>query len=214
LNLKLFLLAFVALVGISLAGTFGVTSAYAQQQEPPDRGCTFNCDEDDDDDDDKDDDECYGIKCNNPGYEPECEIDCDGGTTEEGCVGEGCVPVAECQIDCAPVPECQIDCGPDGSTGIPGNQAGLVKCDAKLDDLAKVTARQIRGINGRDAVSVVPVCESMNLIKQQQGVESIRSAIADNTRMDKALDQHGLDASAVVGVLVGRNSATLYVHAL
>ena len=208
MNLKLFLLAFVALVGVSLAGTLGVTSAYAQQQqEPPDRGCTFNCDEDDDDDDDKDDDECYGIKCNNPGYEPECELDCDGSTPEE-CEGPDCVPPGN------PDPDCQIDCGPDGSTGIPGNQAGLVKCDAKLDDLAGVTARQIRGINGRDTVSVVPVCESMNLIKQQQGVESIRGAIAENTRMDKALDQYGLSAGQVVGILIGRDTATLYVHAL
>lgn len=148
-------------------------------------------------------------------FDPFCHIvDCD----EPEIAEEGCMKNCD-QPDIPKIAEegCMKNCQP-GKPGddpkIPGNVAGLVRCDAQIGDLAKVTAKQIGTVSGRDAVDVVPVCVDKNLVEQQLGVDSLRGAIAQNGKMDKALGQGGYAADDVVGVIVGRNSAVLYVHAL
>jgi hypothetical protein len=165
-----------------------------------------------------------------------CTIDCDDGSSPIGETFDPFCHVIECEPDKSDVAEetCMKNCdGPDipviahedcmknclpgkpgGDAEIPGNTAGLVRCDAKIGDLAKVTAKQIGTVNGRDAVDVVPVCVDKNLIEQQLGVEGLRNAIAQNDKMDQALGQGGYGADDVVGVIVGRKAAVLYVHAL
>jgi hypothetical protein len=209
MNLKLTLLALVAAVGLA---AFAMP-AYAQPTGPsttvPGGGCTVDCDDGDSDIGEPFDPFCHVIKCDKeeggPGPQADCElVECD--PTIPG-------PDPKCElIDCDPPLPCLVDCAP--GTGIPGNTAGLVRCDAKIGDLAKVTAKQITSVSGRDAVDVVPVCVDKNLIEQQLGVENLRSAIAKNDKMDKALGQGGYAADDVVGVIVGRKAAVLYVHAL
>lgn len=148
-------------------------------------------------------------------FDPFCMFDCEEKEiAEEGCM-KNCddpdIPVIVVGENC--MKNCQPG-KPGGEPEIPGNTAGLVRCDAKIGDLAKVTARQIGTVSGRDAVDIVPVCVDKNLIEQQQGVENLRNAIAQNDKMDKALGQDGYAADDVVGVIVGRKSAVLYVHAL
>lgn len=125
-------------------------------------------------------------------------------------------------------PNCRINCNDDdddddhgkngdcydlclGST-IPGNKRGREECTIDIDALGKVSAGQIRRIGPTDPVKVVKVCESMNLVQQQKGVENIRWAIARNDRMDEVLDEHGFTAADVVGVMMGPQRAVLYVH--
>lgn len=203
-NLKLILLALVATIGLA-----ALTTLPAQAQQ--------NCG--------------AGIACgggnggggNGGGdssevgepFDPFCHVvECD----EPKIAEEGCMKNCD-QPDIPKIAEegCMKNCQPGkpgGDPQIPGNTAGLVRCDAQIGDLAKVTAKQIRTVNGRDAVDVVPVCVDKNLIEQQLGVENLRSAIAQNDKMDKALGQGGYASDDVVGVVVGRNSAVLYVHAL
>lgn len=207
MNLKLTLLALVATIGFG-AATVAANAAATTPTPPTIPGCTVDCDGDEE----------YG---GNDEYDPFCMFEpckSEEGSTPE----EDKTPTAECD-DLAPCglpdPDCQIDCvpGKDGGLpggGIPGNKAGLKLCDAQIGDLKKVTAKQIKGISGRDEVQVVAVCVDKNLVEQQQGVENIRSAIAQNDNMDAALGQQGLGADDVVGVVVGRTQAVLYVHAL
>lgn len=218
MNLKLLLLALVAMLCL------GATSAYAQPGPPRDPGnnggCTYDCGSSEDPDDDRtcDSPDCYpgpcvGVSCNPPCTAgPNCPPPClPGVVCPPPCVGDACDDPDPCVgPGCGPDPGCVIDCGPGGK--IPGNHAGLRRCDAQIGDLKKVSAQQIRSISGRDTAEVVPVCAHKNLIEQQKGVENIRTAVANNKIMDEALDEYGTSADYVVGVIVGRTQAVLYVH--
>lgn len=201
MNLKLVLLALVATIGLAT-----ITALPAQAQPMP-CGAGIACSGGGGDDGGSDnigepfDPFCHVVECDEPKIAEEgCMKNCDQPDipkiAEEGCM-KNCQPGK-----------------PGNDPEIPGNVAGLVRCDAQIGDLAKVTAKQIGTVNGRDAVDVVPVCVDKNLIEQQLGVENLRSAIAQNDKMDQALGQGGYAADDVVGVVVGRKSAVLYVHAL
>lgn len=200
MNLKLILLAMVTAIGLA---AFAMP-AYAQPTSTipgGGGGCTIDCDDGDSEVGEPFDPFCHVVECDEPDVAEEgCMLNCDGPdipeVAEEGCM-KNCQPGK-----------------PGGDPEIPGNTAGLVRCDAKIGDLAKVTAKQITSVNGRDAVDVVPVCVDKNLIEQQLGVENLRHAIAQNDKMDKALGKGGYGADDVVGVVVGRKAAVLYVHAL
>lgn len=200
-NLKLILLALVATLGLAV-----ITTLPAQAMNC---GAGIACGGGDGgggDGDTSDGGEPFDPFCN--------VVDCDRPEIAE----EGCMKNCD-QPDIPKIAEegCMKNCQPGkpgGDPEIPGNVAGLVRCDAQIGDLAKVTAKQIGSVNGRDAVNVVPVCVDKNLVEQQLGVDSLRSAIAQNDKMDKALGQGGYAADDVVGVIVGRSSAVLYVHAL
>lgn len=182
MNLKLTLVALVAVLGFG-AATVAANAAVATPTPPTVPGCTSDCGGKTYDGDDD--------------YDPFCMFEpCK---SEEGSTADETTP----------------DPGKDGGLpggDIPGNKVGLNLCDAQIGDLKKVTARQVRSIAGRDDVQVVPVCVDMNLIEQQKGVENLRQAIARNDRMDAALDQTGYGADDVVGLVVGRKAAVLYVH--
>lgn len=213
MKLKLILLAMATAIGLA---AFAMPAA-AQPTAPGTTipggggGCTVDCGDGDSDIGEPFDPFCHVIKCDQPPEEggPGPQADCELAECEPTIPGPG----TNCElIDCGPPLPCEINCAP--GVGIPGNTAGLKRCDAKIGDLAKVTAKQITSVNGRDAVEVVPVCVDKNLIEQQLGVENLRNAIAKNDKMDAALGQGGYAADDVVGVVVGRKAAVLYVHAL
>lgn len=200
-NLKLVLLALAATLGLAVITTLPAQAAQAG-------GCTTmgpcgggGGGGDTSDGGEPFDPFCHVVDCDEPEVAEEgCMKNCDGPDVPE-IAEEGCMK------NCQPGK-------PGDDPKIPGNVAGLVRCDAQIGDLAKVTAKQIGSVSGRDSVQVVPVCADKNLIEQQLGVDSLRGAIAQNGKMDKALGQGGYAADDVVGVIVGRNSAVLYVHAL
>lgn len=209
MKLKLILLAMATAIGLAAFAMPAAAQPAPGTTVPGGGGCTIDCG-DSSEVGEPFDPFCHVIKCDKeeeggPGPTADCElVECE--PTIPG-------PDPKCElIDCDPSIPCVVDCAP--GTGIPGNTAGLVRCDAKIGDLAKVTAKQITSVNGRDAVEVVPVCVDKNLIEQQLGVENLRNAIAKNDRMDAALGQGGYAADDVVGVIVGRKAAVLYVHAL
>lgn len=205
MNLKLTLVALVAVLGFG-AATVAAHAAVATPTPPTVPGCTSDCGGGDDYD-------------GNDNFDPFCMFEpCK---SEEGNTPDT-PPVADCD-DLAPCDgglpggDCTIDCVPGNGGGlpgddIPGNKVGLKLCDAQIGDLKKVTARQVKSISGRDDVQVVPVCVEMNLIEQQKGVENLRTAIAQNDNMGAALDDTGYGADDVVGLVVGRTAAVLYVH--
>ena len=215
MNLKLTLLALATAIGLA---AFAMP-AYAQPGPGTTvpgggggGGCIVDCGDDDSEIGEPFDPFCHVIECDKPEEGgPGPTADCELAECPPTIPGGG--PDPKCKlIDCDPPIPCVVNCGP--GVGIPGNTAGLVRCDAKIGDLAKVTAKQITSVNGRDAVEVVPVCVDKNLIEQQLGVENLRNAIAKNDKMDAVLDQGGYAADDVVGVIVGRKAAVLYVHAL
>jgi len=204
MNLKVTLLALVAVLGFGVATIAAANAAVAPTTPPPDKpGCTHDCGGSSDDDGPFDPfcmfEPCKSNEGNTP--DPEC-TDLAPCGVPEACVGPTCETPDPCVVDCGP--------GPGGQ--IPGNKVGLKLCDAQIGDLKKVTAKQVRSIAGRDDVQVVPVCVEKNLIEQQQGVENLRTAIAQNGNMDAALDSTGYTADDVVGLVVGRKAAVLYVH--
>jgi hypothetical protein len=205
MNRKVTPLALVAVVGFGAATIAAAHAAVASTTPPPTKpGCTSDCGGGGDGDGPFDPfcmfEPCKSDEGSTP--TPECDdlAPCD---VPEACVGPDCD---------VPDPDCLVDCGPGPGNGIPGNHAGLKLCDAQIGDLKKVTAKQVKGISGRDDVQVVPVCLEKNLIEQQQGVENLRTAIAQNDNMDAALDETGYVADDVVGLVVGRTAAVLYVH--
>ena len=196
MNFKMTILALIAVLGFG-AATIASAQAMSIPTTPPTQpGCTSDCGGGDDGD-------------NGEIYDPFCMFAPCKDTpevAEEGCMKNCGGPVEE---------GCMINCAPGGGFpggDIPGNKAGLQLCDAQIGDLKKVSAKQVRSITGRDDVQVVPVCAEKNLIEQQQGVENLRTAVANNDKMDAALDQTGYTADDVVGLVVGRTQAVLYVH--
>jgi len=203
MNFKLTILALVAVIGFGAA----TVSAQAASTLPPTTpGCTSDCGGETYDGGEVYDPFCMFAPCKtDEGTTPTADCE-DLGNCGVPCVGPDCTPPNPCVgPNCVP--------GIPGGD-IPGNKAGLKLCDAQIGDLAKVTAKQVKGISGRDDVQVVAVCVDKNLIEQQQGVENLRTAIAQNDNMDAALGQNGFGADDVVGLVVGRTQAVLYVHAL
>ncbi len=217
MNFRLLVLALLAMLCI------GASSAFAQTRPDPPTSttpeCRMDCGGDGGGGYEAGEPFCPFTSCGRPDPEPDPDPrgDCELApcTTPDPCVGSDCTPPTSCVgAGCGPVADCQVNCGPGSGSNIPGNKAGLKLCDAQIGELKQVTARQIKGINGRDTVQVVPVCVDKNLIEQQQGVENLRSAIAGNGKMGAALGQQGYSAEHVVGVVIGRTQAVLYVHAL
>lgn len=103
---------------------------------------------------------------------------------------------------------------PDGDgadPSLPGFVAGLKVCTTRLGDLRRVRAWSIRAVD--HGVSVSPICENRNLIDQQDGVESIRTALKRNRAMVEALRRAGgFVADDVVAVVLDGEGAMLYVH--
>jgi len=92
-----------------------------------------------------------------------------------------------------------------------GYVAGRETCEDSLGGLRAVRASAIRRVEG--GVNVAPICARRNLMDQQKGVESIRTAVADNAAMTVALRRAGYAADEVVGVVLDGRGATLYVKA-
>jgi hypothetical protein len=94
---------------------------------------------------------------------------------------------------------------------LPGYVAGLPVCRTELGDLRKVRASSIDRVE--HGVTVVAICTDKNLMDQQNGIPSIRSAISRNDAMHRALREAGAySANDVVAVVLDGVGAKLYVH--
>lgn len=103
------------------------------------------------------------------------------------------------------------DDGPGADPKLPGYVAGLPLCKTELGDLRKVRAGAINEVD--HGVTVVAICSRKNLMDQQDGIPSIRSAIEANAAMHKALrDAGSYSANDVVAVVLDGEGAKLYVH--
>jgi hypothetical protein len=109
---------------------------------------------------------------------------------------------------------------PGGGNGPTGNytpeavdKAALV-CNGALTGLHKLSAKTVAGFEG-DA-NVVPVCNSgagkQATIDGSQALP-LQTTIAANPALMEALKAAGFDADSVVGVVMIKGQATLYVHA-
>jgi hypothetical protein len=186
MNLKLLALALVAMTGIALT-SMSATSAYAQPMPNDNDGCTLRCD--------------HGGK--DDGGRGDRGRDDDDDDDDDRCIGIRC---DDDNPNCIPG---AAPCEPNG-----GNpKYGYLECAFDVGRLAKVSARQINRVGDEDRVLIVKVCDSKNLMKQQKGVENIRFAIRRNDRMDEVLNDHGFDAGDVVGVMISKQDAVLYVYA-
>lgn len=140
-------------------------------------------------------------------------------------------PCANCggqpdpQPDPGPCEECEPP--PPGGSGNPGlppppdkhDEASTASdvCNAGLGKLRKVTEAQVEAYDNEDGVRIVPVCErNATLIKLAQIDPSqalpVRDEIAGNSALVDPLQARGYNAEDVVGVIIGENGATLYVH--
>lgn len=101
--------------------------------------------------------------------------------------------------------------GDGANPTLPGYVAGLPLCTTQLGDLRRVGAWRIDHVD--HGVSVAQICEQKNLIDQQEGVASIRSALKRNKVMIEALRRAGgFVPDDVVAIVLDGEGAKLYVH--
>jgi len=117
-----------------------------------------------------------------------------------------------------------IDGGPNGLNGrrpiICGGKSALNDCAAPRGHLPIVSEREIRSVDRRDRIKLIPICDRMNasLTQVQQNLalhgnaESLVPAIAQNAVLTAALGHARYRADDVVGITMGTDTVLLYVH--
>lgn len=101
-----------------------------------------------------------------------------------------------------------------------GGTAQHTDCAAPLGHLPKVSEREIRSVDGRDRIMLIPICDLLNKsltqalpnIIVQGNAESLVPAISRNPVLTAALGHASYRADDVVGVTMGTNVVMLYVH--
>ena len=88
-------------------------------------------------------------------------------------------------------------------------------CNAALGDLKKIPEKLVTAFANESGASVVPVCNSgpgrQAELDDSQALP-LQNAIAKNAALMAVLKAHGFTAEDVVGVVVVKDVATLYVH--
>ncbi len=88
-------------------------------------------------------------------------------------------------------------------------------CNAGLSNLVKIPPSMVASFASEGGVSVVPVCNSglgkRAAVDNSQALP-LQPAIAANPALDGPLKQGGFSADNVVGVVLVKGVATLYVH--
>ena len=125
---------------------------------------------------------------------------------------------------------CGIDCDvpPPPGNGGPGDEppppppqeqadAAAAVCNEGLDKLRKVSQTQVEQFANEDAVKIQPVCHRTPDIRRlaeinpKQAID-LRAVIAANPALNDPLTSEGYHSDDVVGILIGKLGATLYVH--
>ena len=111
------------------------------------------------------------------------------------------------QIDVRPRPTC-------------GGKSALSDCASPLGHLPNISEREVRSVDERDRIKLIPICDRLNasLTQVQQNLgatgnaESLVPAIADNAVLTATLGHARYRADDVVGIVMGTDTVMLYVH--
>ena len=101
-----------------------------------------------------------------------------------------------------------------------GGKVALSDCASPLGHLPNVTEREVRSVDGRDRVKLIPICDRLDasLTQAQQNLavhgnaETLVPAIAENVVLTSALGHGRYRADDVVGIVMGTDTVMLYVH--
>jgi len=101
-----------------------------------------------------------------------------------------------------------------------GETTNFKGCGDKLASLPRVTVGEIRAVDKRDRVHLVPLCDVVNrsltgdekAILSRGNVQGLLKAIGDNDTLRTGLDRSHYAANDVIGVAMGRNMVVLYVN--
>lgn len=101
-----------------------------------------------------------------------------------------------------------------------GGKAQLTDCASPLGHLPDVSEREVRSVDLRDRVKLIPICDRMDasLTQAQQyltahgNADSLVPVIAQNVVLRAALGHARYKADDVVGIKMGTHSVLLYVH--
>ena len=101
-----------------------------------------------------------------------------------------------------------------------GGKSALADCASPLGHLPNVTEREVRSVDGRDRIKLIPICDRLDasLTQAQQNLavhgnaETLVPAIADNAVLTSALGHGRYRADDVVGIVMGTDTVMLYVH--
>ena len=101
-----------------------------------------------------------------------------------------------------------------------GGKSALADCSAQLGHLPDVSEREVRSVDNRDRIKLIPLCDRLDasLTQAQQNLaqhgnaETLVPAIAQNVALTTALGHGRYRADDVVGIVMGTDTVMLYVH--
>jgi len=101
-----------------------------------------------------------------------------------------------------------------------GGKSALADCSAQLGHLPDVSEREVRSVDRRDRIKLIPLCDKLDasLTQAQQNLaqhgnaETLVPAIAQNVALTTALGDGRYRADDVVGIVMGTDTVMLYVH--
>jgi hypothetical protein len=101
-----------------------------------------------------------------------------------------------------------------------GGNSALADCASPLGHLPDVSEREVRSVDGRDRIKLIPICDRLDasLTQAQQNLavhgnaETLVPAIAQNAVLTSALGHGRYRADDVVGIVMGTDTVMLYVH--
>jgi len=101
-----------------------------------------------------------------------------------------------------------------------GAKSSRVDCATPLGNLPDVSEREVRSVDGRDRIKLIPICDRLDASLTQAQVnmgltgnaESLVPAIARNPVLTAALDRGRYSADDVLGIVMGTDTVMLYVH--
>jgi hypothetical protein len=117
--------------------------------------------------------------------------------------------------------------GSDGLNGVNhpprvtcGGKSAQTDCAFPLGHLPDVSEREVRSVDGRDRIKLIPICDRLNasLTQEQRNLaehgnaETLVPAIAENVVLTAALGHARYRADDVVGIVMGTDTVMLYVH--
>lgn len=102
-----------------------------------------------------------------------------------------------------------------GGENNPGGGASTYSCTEPLGHLRRVYREELEEISNPNHVSIMPICvgESYGVFRNDGNAGSLRTVIAENDAMTKALFRKNFGSDDVVGIrIIGESKVILYVH--
>jgi hypothetical protein len=101
-----------------------------------------------------------------------------------------------------------------------GGKSALADCAFPLGHLPDVSEREVRSVDGRDRIKLIPICDRLDAsltkadqnLAQHGNAETLVPAIAKNIVLASALGHARYRADDVVGIVMGTDTVMLYVH--